>query len=107
MDHFNRQTILTDNQHGFRSKRSCETQLLVTTHDISQFLNDPQIKQVDAIVLHFAKAFHKVLHQKLLVKLEFYGIRGQLLHWINTFFTPRIQRIVFDGSQSSSITVTL
>ncbi|KAK3870886.1 hypothetical protein Pcinc_023912 [Petrolisthes cinctipes] len=106
MDHFDRQNILTDNQHGFRPKRSCETQLLVTTHDILQSLNDTKIRQVDAIVLDFAKAFDKVPHQRLLHKLEFYGIQGQLLHWIRTFLTTRKQRVVLDGSQSPSVPVT-
>ena len=36
MDHFDRQDILTDVQHGFQPKRSCETQLLETTYDISK-----------------------------------------------------------------------
>lgn len=30
---------LDKNQHGFRSRRSCERQLLHTTDDISKFLN--------------------------------------------------------------------
>ncbi len=96
---------MTDSQHGFRPKRSCETQLLVTTHDTLHSLNDPKIRQVDAIVLDFAKAFDKVPHQRLLAKLGYYGIRG-LLHWIKTFLTTRKQRVVLDGSQSSSIPVT-
>ena len=106
MDHYDRQRVLTDSQHGFRPKRSCETQLLVTTHDISQSLNDPKVKQVDAIVLDFAKAFDKVPHQRLLAKLEYYGIRGPLLHWIKTFLTNREQRVVLDGCHSSSVPVT-
>ena len=63
-------------------------------------------RQVDAIVIHFAKAFHKVPHQTLLAKLLFYGIPGKFLHWINIFLTPHIQRIVLDGSHTSSIPVS-
>ncbi|KAK3881103.1 hypothetical protein Pcinc_014440 [Petrolisthes cinctipes] len=106
MDHFDRQNILTDNQHGFRPKRSCETQLLVTTHDILQSLNDTKIRQVDTIVLDFANAFDKIPHQRLLHKLELYGIQGQLLHWIRTFLNTRKQRVVLDDSQSPSVPVT-
>ena len=65
MDHCDRQNILTDNQHGFRPKHSYDTQLFVTTHDISQSLNDPKIWQVDTIELDFAKTFDKVPHQRL------------------------------------------
>ncbi len=106
MDHFDRQNILTDSQHGFRPKRSCETQLLVTTHDIAQKLDNPKIRQVDAIVLDFAKAFDKVPHKRLLGKLDYYGIRGPLLQWIDTFLTNREQRVVLDGCYSPSISVT-
>ena len=34
MDHLDSQNILHENQHGFRAKRSCESQLLMTTDDI-------------------------------------------------------------------------
>ncbi|XP_076067715.1 uncharacterized protein LOC143040508 [Oratosquilla oratoria] len=64
MDHFDRQKILTENQHSFRPKHSYKMQLLETTHDIFQLVN-PKIRQVDIIVLDFAKAFVKVPHKQL------------------------------------------
>ncbi len=78
----------------------------MTAHNILQSLNSHKIRQVDAIILDFAKAFDKLPHQRLLAKLEFYGIRGQLSNLITTFLTTRKQRVVLDGSQSSSIPVT-
>jgi hypothetical protein len=30
MDHFDRWNLLTDKQHGFRSRRSCESQQIIT-----------------------------------------------------------------------------
>jgi hypothetical protein len=33
MEHLDNQNILNENQHGFRAKRSCESQLLMTTND--------------------------------------------------------------------------
>ena len=41
-------------------------------------------KQTDVIVMDFAKAFDKVLHKRLLYKLDFYGIRGSTHKWICT-----------------------
>ena len=35
MKHFDKHKILCDNQHGFRKKRSCETQLLSTAQEIA------------------------------------------------------------------------
>ena len=37
MGHFDRNTILTNAQHGFRKKGACESQLIVTIHDIASF----------------------------------------------------------------------
>ena len=40
---------------------------------------------VDAVYLDFAKAFDTVLHERLLSKLEGYGIRGHVNEWIRHF----------------------
>jgi hypothetical protein len=77
MSHFDRYNILTDKQHGFRSKRSCETQLVTTIQKIAQ--NVTSKGQVDVILLDFAKAFEKVPHRRLLHKLKFYGVDGTTL----------------------------
>ena len=55
---------------------------------------------VDAIFLDFAKAFDKVCHPHLLLKLQHYGIKGQWLEWISDFLTTRRQRVVIDGHSS-------
>ena len=54
MDHYDKFTILTDKQHGFRLKRSCETQLVVTIDDIASTVDDES--QVDIILFDFSKA---------------------------------------------------
>ena len=66
MNPLDKYNILSDSQHGFRPKRSCETHLLTTYHEISFALNNPKVKQVDGIVLDVAKAFDKVPHEWLL-----------------------------------------
>ena len=38
--------------------------------------------QVDMILLDFSKAFDTVPHYRLLKKLEYYHIDGQVIHWI-------------------------
>ncbi len=68
MHHFEEQGILSDFQHGFRKRRGCESQLLVTAHDLAKGLNEGQ--QLDAVLLDFAKAFDKVPHERLLMKLH-------------------------------------
>ena len=91
MKHFDRHHILTDAQHGFRKKRSCETQLLVTVHNIAK--NLALGDQVDIILLDFFKAFDKVPHQRLLHKLQYYGVRDKTLSWVQSFLTNRTQQV--------------
>ena len=72
LNHFDRHNILTDTQHGFRPKRSPESQLIVTYHDIARHLDQLDTKQVGAILLDFAKVFGKVPHRRLKLKLRYY-----------------------------------
>ena len=91
-------------QHGFREKRSCETQLIMLIEDLAR--NTSVGKQTDIILLDFSKAFDKVNHSKLLCKLHQYGIRGRELAWIRAFLGSRSQQVVIDGEESESIPVT-
>ena len=59
MKHLELHNILTDSQHGFRAKRSTETQLIQTIHDISKSLDKNET--VDMAILDITKAFDKVL----------------------------------------------
>ena len=103
MSHFSENKILTPVQHGFRSKHSCESQLLITTDEFIQ--NFESKTQTDVVVLDFSKAFDVVPHQRLLHKLDHYGIRGTILNWIQNFLTNRTQKVVVDGSSSESARV--
>ena len=96
--------ILTDHQHGFRAKRSTETQLIQTIHDISKSLDEK--KTVDMAILDFSKAFDKVPHKRLIHKLKYYGITGPISSWIENFLTERTQQVVINGSASTPIQVT-
>ena len=66
MSHFLENKILAPVQHGFRSKHSCESQLLITTDEFIQ--NFEGKTQTDVVVLDFSKAFDVVPHQRLLHK---------------------------------------
>ena len=102
--HFEHYNILTDCQHGFRSKRSTELQLILTIHDIASTLQ--QNKSIHAAVLDFSKAFDKVPHQRLLMKLKHYGIHGNFLSWMESFLTKRVQTVICEGATSTSSPVT-
>ena len=96
MKHLNSHKILTPSQQGFRSKRSCETRLIVTIQGIAKYLKTGK-DQVDVILLDFAKAFDKVPFQRLLLKSSFYGLRDNTLQWISSFLHGRTQQVLVEG----------
>ncbi len=98
MKHARTNNLLYDLQHGFRERRSCETQLLGFQADILKNMADG--KQTDAVVLDFSKAFDKVSHSKLVAKLGHYGVRGRTNAWIRDFLTDRKQTVVLNGASS-------
>ena len=93
-----------DLQHGFREKRSCETQLIMLVEDLSR--NAGLGKQTDLILLDFSKAFDKVNLSKLIWKLHNYGIRSNVLKWIGAFLGDRAQKVVVRGEESDTVPVT-
>ena len=97
--HLSKHNIIIDEQHGFRQRFSCETQLITTIHDWAKSINARS--QTDAILLDFSKAFDSVPHQRLLLKLDYYGIRGNMLLWIKAFLSNRSQLVSINGTQSS------
>ena len=104
VSHMDKYNLLYDLQHGFRSKRSCETQLVTLIEDLMR--NSIAGNQTDLVLLDFSKAFDKVSHQKLLLKLHRYGIRGPTLKWIQAFLSDRTQTVVIDNEKSATVPVT-
>lgn len=90
--------LLRPSQHGFRKGRSCLSNLLSFLDEVTQKIE--QGESVDAVYLDLAKAFDKVPHQRLLNKLEAYGVRGKVLAWIRNWLKDRRQRVCLQGSES-------
>ena len=56
---------------------------------------------VDVIYLDFQKAFDKVPHQRLILKLKSHGMGNSIINWIEQWLTDRRQRVVVDGEVSN------
>ena len=93
-----------DNQHGFRSGRSCLSQLLEHFNNIMEGIEDRH--DVDVIYLDFAKAFDKVHHGILISKLRKLNIEGKVLRWIIDFLYDRKQQVSVEGSLSTESRIT-
>ena len=91
VDHLERKGLLNISQHGFRKGRSCLTNLLSFLEEVTEKLDARN--SIDVVYLDFAKAFDKVPHKRLINKVRSFGIGGQLLRWIESWLTDRLQRV--------------
>ena len=98
LKHLSDSCLLSHSQHGFRPKRSCNTQLIEVIEHWSTALENHS--SLDVLYLDFQKAFDSVPHQRLLHKLQCYGVKDKILAWIDAFLIDRRQRVVLQGCSS-------
>ena len=96
--------MFSSNQHGFRSNRSCVSNLLIALDDWTQAVD--QGASIHTCYLDISKAFDRVNHDILLCKLESYGISGPLLEWLRDYLRERHAQVRVDGTLSRMIPVT-
>ena len=88
---FTENELISQNHSGFKSGDSCISQVLCITHDIYQSLDDGL--ETRAAFLDISKAFDKVWHEDLLLKLKQNGISGNPLNVITDFLYQRKQKL--------------
>jgi len=81
--------LISKQQYGFLTGRSTVTNLVETLNDWTLAVNTTQC--VTVAYIDYKKAFDSVCHNKLLIKLNAYGIAGSLLSWIKDFLFNRSQ----------------
>ena len=74
-DHLISNNLISSSQFGFLPGHSCSTQLLYVIDIITSSLDHGL--PVDVIYLDLQKAFDSVPHNRLLVKVESYGISSK------------------------------
>ena len=95
--------IIYDKQFGYRKNHS-------TTHAINYSINHilteiEAKKHVIGVFIDLSKAFDTIDHQKLLIKLEYYGIRGVCYNLLSSYLSNRIQYTNFQNAQSDPCVV--
>ena len=99
MDFLIKHKLINSSQHGFLKSKSCLTNLLCFFEEITKWVDEGS--PVDIIYLDFQKAFDKVPHQRLILKLKSHGIGISIINWIEQWLTDRRQRVVVDGEVSN------
>ncbi len=90
--------ILNNKQFGFRPGYSTEMAIIDLMDKIHMASN---IKKTTlAIYLDLSKAFDTINHDILLHKLEFYGFRGIVLDWFNSYLKERSQFVYYNNCKS-------
>jgi len=90
-------------QHGFIKGRSCITQRLATLYHWTEVMG--RGGDLDAVYLDFSKCFDSVPHERLLLKIQNYGIQGKMWSWSADFLRSQKQRISIEGCQSTVVMV--
>lgn len=99
VEHLMENKLFTDDQHGFVPGRNCITQLLVCMEEWTKMIENGD--SFDVIYTDFSKAFDSVPHERLFLKMESLGIKGDILNWIKSFLRERTQCVSVDGARSS------
>ncbi|MES9903185.1 MAG: reverse transcriptase family protein [Sedimenticola sp.] len=85
-------------QSGFVPNDSTVNQLVDLYNTFGKALDDG--KGVRSVYCDISKAFDKVWHRGLVLKLQVTGITGYLLSWLTNYLQGRKQRVVLPGHTS-------
>jgi hypothetical protein len=100
--HTEANSILAQEQYGFRTHLSTEKVAFSLSNSILTAMNNKQT--VGGIFCDLQKAFECVNHKILLDKLEFYGIKHIFKTLNNSYLTGRHQRVVLGHITDSNST---
>ena len=97
-NYFHVNKLLYKYQSGFQAGHSTVHQLIELYHQICKSLDNKE--KYCMIFCDVSKAFDRVWHKGLILKLEMYAIRGKLLQWISSNITHRNQQVFVNGAKS-------
>ena len=101
VDFISENNILSKFQFGFQKGISTQCALTKFSEIIHNTIDSSH--HALSIFIDFSKAFDTVPHNLLLMKLEHYGIRNNLLDWFTSYLTNRTQYTIFENNSSTSL----
>ena len=96
--------ILYEGQYGFRAGRSTTDAILDFTGNILENLNLGHC--TISIFLDMSKAFDSIKHETLFKKLEYYGIRGNVLKWFKSYLSDRFIKVKYNTTLSEKYKIS-
>lgn len=97
-------SVISSNQHGFVPNKSTTTNLLEFSSDIIEAFNTKH--QVDCVYTDFSKAFDKLSHSVIVLKMRKLGFPPWFIKWVTSYLIDRTYKVVFRGVESKSINAT-
>ena len=99
----NSQNILYENQYWFRKQHSTNHAINYSVTHVQKLIREKN--HVLGIFIDLSKAFDTISHEKLLYKLDKYGIRGNAHSLIGSYLSNRKQYVSVLGESSDELPV--
>ena len=103
-NHLDSNSLIYKYQSGFLPGHSTVHHLIESIHNTCLALEN--FETSCQVFCDISKAFDRVWHRGLLLKMERYGIRGDLLLWFKSYLENRNQKVCINESLSSSRNIT-
>ena len=101
LNYLNNNSILSENQYGFRKKHSTSLALIDLYVKISLAIDQKEFAV--GVFLDLSEDFDTTIDHKILFdKLAYYGIRGLALDWVKSYFSNRLQFVQFNNYCSNA-----
>jgi len=105
VDFLNCNDIFSSNQFGFRRGYSTVHNLINLSNLVFEALG--RGTSCMSIFLDVRKCFDLINRDKLFAKLHYYGIRGNVIAWLRSYYEDRKQCVNFDGVLSDTLQILL
>ena len=104
-NHLHENSILTPLLSGFIPGDSPTNQMTYLYDTFSRALDSG--KKMRVVFCDISKAFDRVWHQGILLKLRAAGVSGKRLSWFRSYLSSRRQKVVLPGASSIGISYLL